>query len=221
MLITPIDTSALDAGKSSTSTKSDSATDPSAMQDRFLKLLVAQLNNQDPMNPLDNAQMTTQMAQINTVTGIQTLNLTMQTMAEQFSAMQTLQGTAMIGRSVLIDGNQLAYTEGVGKGHFDLASAATEAKVEVVTPGGVVVDTVNLGALEKGRHEFEWDSSQYSGNKDDLRFRIAASNKNGSVDAATLMQAKVTGMGAANGGMLAFTLDSGGTASYSQIHAIH
>jgi autotransporter-associated beta strand protein len=38
-------------------------------QDRFLKLLVAQLNNQDPMNPMDNAQMTTQMAQINTVTG--------------------------------------------------------------------------------------------------------------------------------------------------------
>ena len=73
----------------------------SAMQDRFWKLLVAQLNNQDPMNPLDNAQMTTQMAQINTVTGLQTLNQTMQTMAEQFSTMQQIQGISLIGRSVL------------------------------------------------------------------------------------------------------------------------
>ena len=54
----------------SSGTKANAATDPAAAQDRFLKLLVAQLNNQDPMNPLDNAQMTSQIAQINTVTGI-------------------------------------------------------------------------------------------------------------------------------------------------------
>lgn len=59
----------------STNTKAN-ANDPAAAQDRFLKLLVAQLNNQDPMNPLDNAQMTSQIAQINTVTGIQQLNQT-------------------------------------------------------------------------------------------------------------------------------------------------
>jgi flagellar basal-body rod modification protein FlgD len=62
-----------------------------AAQDRFLKLLVAQLNNQDPMNPMDNAQMTSQMAQINTVTGIQQVNETLKSLAEQFSAMQVLQ----------------------------------------------------------------------------------------------------------------------------------
>ena len=50
------------------------ANDSAAAQDRFLKLLVAQLNNQDPMTPMDNAQMTSQIAQINTVTGIQQLN---------------------------------------------------------------------------------------------------------------------------------------------------
>ena len=60
-----------------TGTKANAGTDPAAAQDRFLKLLVAQLNNQDPMNPLDNAQMTSQIAQINTVTGIQQLNQTM------------------------------------------------------------------------------------------------------------------------------------------------
>src|SRR5256885_9077140 len=57
------------------------------------------------MNPMDNAQMTSQMAQINTVTGIQQLNKTMESMAGQFTAMQVLQGTQMIGRTVLTEGN--------------------------------------------------------------------------------------------------------------------
>ena len=60
--------------------------DANASQDRFLKLLVAQLNNQDPMNPMDNAQMTSQMAQINTVSGIQQVNETLKSMATQFTS---------------------------------------------------------------------------------------------------------------------------------------
>ncbi len=69
-------------------------------QDRFLKLLVAQLNNQDPMNPMDNAQMTSQMAQINTVTGIQQVNETLKSLGAQFTAMQVLQGSSMVGHDV-------------------------------------------------------------------------------------------------------------------------
>ena len=76
-----------------------------AAQDRFLKLLVAQLNNQDPMNPLDNAQMTSQIAQINTVTGIQQLNQTMESMSAQFNSLQVMQGTALIGRNVMTEGS--------------------------------------------------------------------------------------------------------------------
>ena len=58
----------------STGTGTTALTSAQAQTDRFLKLLVAQLNNQDPMNPMDNAQMTSQMAQISTVTGIETLS---------------------------------------------------------------------------------------------------------------------------------------------------
>ena len=61
-------------GTSST-TKSKSTTE--AMEDRFLTLLMTQIKNQDPLNPLDNAQVTTQLAQINTVNGIERLNATL------------------------------------------------------------------------------------------------------------------------------------------------
>ena len=216
MFISPIDTSALDAGASTTSTKANSGTDPQAAQDRFLKLLVAQLNNQDPMNPLDNAQMTSQMAQINTVTGIQQLNLSMQTMAEQFAAMQTLQGTMMIGRSVLAEGDRLAVDEkGSGKGYFVLGNTATSTKIEVLSPSGQVVDTVDLGAQEKGRHDFTWDTSKYTaGDPSTLRFRVVAANKDGAVDSSTLMQSKVVGTGWDNGA-LTLTLENGDAIPYS------
>ncbi len=216
MFITPIDTSALDAGAATTSTKGNSTTDPNAAQDRFLKLLVAQLNNQDPMNPMDNAQMTSQMAQINTVTGIQQLNLSMQGMTEQFAAMQTLQGTMMIGRSVLAEGDRLAVDEkGSGKGYFVLGNTATSTKIEVLSPSGQVVDTVDLGAQEKGRHDFTWDTSKYTaGDPSTLRFRVVAANKDCAVDSSTLMQSKVVGTGWDNGA-LTLTLENGDTIPYS------
>ena len=216
MFITPIDTSALDAGAATTSTKGNSTTDPNAAQDRFLKLLVAQFNNQDPMNPMDNAQMTSQMAQINTVTGIQQLNLSMQGMTEQFAAMQTLQGTMMIGRSVLAEGDRLAVDEkGSGKGYFVLGNTATSTKIEVLSPSGQVVDTVDLGAQEKGRHDFTWDTSKYTaGDPSTLRFRVVAANKDGAVDSSTLMQSKVVGTGWDNGA-LTLTLENGDTIPYS------
>ncbi|WP_428572002.1 flagellar hook capping FlgD N-terminal domain-containing protein [Ramlibacter sp.] len=72
------------AGSKSTG-KTTSAAD---QQDRFMKLLVAQMKNQDPLNPMDNAQMTSQIAQINTVAGIEKLNATVESLAASFEALQ-------------------------------------------------------------------------------------------------------------------------------------
>ncbi|PJC18877.1 MAG: flagellar biosynthesis protein FlgD, partial [Comamonadaceae bacterium CG_4_9_14_0_8_um_filter_60_18] len=144
----------------STSSKTTSTSEEA--QDRFLKLLVAQLNNQDPMNPMDNAQMTSQMAQINTVTGIQQVNDTLKSMAEQFTAMQVLQGSNMVGHDVLIDGNTLSVVDGKAQGAVDLAARAESVKIDVLSPGGQVIDTINLGALDAGRSNFAWDASKFS-----------------------------------------------------------
>ncbi|QJY34556.1 flagellar hook assembly protein FlgD [Diaphorobacter sp. JS3050] len=216
MILNPIGTTAT----TNTGASANATNDPAAMQDRFLKLLVAQLNNQDPMNPLDNAQMTTQMAQINTVTGLQTLNLTMQTMAEQFSTMQQIQGTSLIGRSVLSAGNSMAFTDNAGKGIFDLAGAATGVKVEIVTPGGVVVDTIDMGAQEGGRHSFDWDSGKYSGNKSDLQFRVTATTADGSAVTTTpLTQMQVVATGSQSGA-LTLTLSNGSTVNYANVRGV-
>jgi len=200
-------------------TKANAASDPSAAQDRFLKLLVAQLNNQDPMNPLDNAQMTSQIAQINTVTGIQQLNQTMQSMASQFNSLQVMQGTALIGRNVMIEGSSLAVADKAGKGGFELPSAATNVKVEITTAGGQVLDTIDLGAKAAGRHTFEWDASKYTGATDALQFRVTAVNGATKLSSTPLALSKVTAAGAEDG-QLKLTLANGKTISYSQIKAL-
>lgn len=215
MILNPIGTTAT----VNTGASANASNDPAAMQDRFLKLLVAQLNNQDPMNPLDNAQMTTQMAQINTVTGIQTLNLTMQSMAEEFSTMQQIQGISLIGRSVLTEGDRLSVSDGKGKGYFNLDNAATDVQVEIVTPGGVVVDTVDLGAQDKGRRSFDWDASGYSGDPSDLRFRVKATSGEAPVTATALSEAQVVATGS-SAGALTLTLDNGDIVNYFRIHSV-
>src|SRR3990167_8083696 len=74
-------------------------------QDRFLKLLVTQMKNQDPLNPMDNAQVTSQMAQLSTVTGIDKLNVTLQALSDSMASSQSLQAASMIGYGVLVPGN--------------------------------------------------------------------------------------------------------------------
>lgn len=207
--------SVLDANTKST----NASTNPAEAQDRFLTLLVAQMNNQDPMNPMDNAQMTSQIAQINTVTGIQQLNQTMQSMAAQFSALQVLQGASMVGRSVLTQGNQLATADGVSKGAFEIASSATDIRVDVLSPAGELLGSVNMGAKGAGRHNFEWDASQYAGDTSQLRFAVTATNGANPVAATTLSLSKVISAGAENGA-LTLGLENGSSVDYTQVRAI-
>lgn len=207
------------ATANATSTSSTS-TDPAAAQDRFLKLLVAQLNNQDPMNPMDNAEMTTQMAQINTVVGINALNSTMETMSSQFTAMQVLQGTSMIGRTVLAEGNTLGTpVEKISTAAFDLSGSAADVKVNITTASGTVVDTVTLGALDAGRHYFAWDSSNYTGDVSSLRFEIASVNGAAKV-ANTPLSPNMVVATSTTDGALTLELENGESLAYNKVKAV-
>lgn len=138
-----------------TGTANKTATDPQAAQDKFLTMLVAQMSNQDPMNPMDNAEVTSQMAQINTVTGIQQLNTTMTSMAAQYSSMQALQGVSLIGRTALVEGNKPVVDEEVAYGGFELSSAVDNVKVDVVGKNGAILGTASLGPQQAGQQFFQ------------------------------------------------------------------
>src|SRR3989304_55048 len=147
------------AGSQQQSTTSNVA----ATEDRFLKLLVTQLKNQDPLNPMDNAQITSQMAQISTVSGIDKLNATLQSMVTSFSTNQSLQATAMIGRSVLAPGSGLQLQNGTAQGGVDLPQAADKVVVSIRDGSGRIVHHVDLGAQAAGGLGFQWDGVLDSG----------------------------------------------------------
>jgi flagellar basal-body rod modification protein FlgD len=193
-------------------------TDSAASQDRFLKLLVAQMNNQDPMNPMDNAQMTSQMAQINTVTGIQQVNDTLKNMTTQFTSMQVLQGSSMVGRNVMVESNTLTRKADTANGAIDLAGKADTVKVEIMSPGGEVLDTFNLGALETGRHFFSWDSSSYKGTGEPS-FKVTATLGSKAIETTALARDTVVAIGSENGAMT-MQLEGRKAVPYSSVKAI-
>jgi flagellar basal-body rod modification protein FlgD len=209
---TGVDLSTL--GGTSTTSTSDAGS-----ADRFLKLLVTQMQNQDPLNPMDNAQVTSQMAQINTVNGIEKLNTTVQGLSGQFVQMQALQGAALVGRDVVVPGNVLSINNGVGQGGFELTSAADQVKVEILSASGQVVDTVNLGASGSGQHGFNWPAEGIDANAG-LHFRVTATSGAATLSSTALMRDRVDAV-STGGDTLTLELANSGSVPYAQIKAFN
>lgn len=208
--------------------KTGSPTSAADMQDQFLTLLVAQLQNQDPTSPMDNAQLTSQMAQISTVSGIEKLNNTVESVTGQFASMQMLQGASLIGRTVLSEGNQLGLaavdTEDGGQrlsgtAGFDLQGSAANVTVTITTASGELVDTLELGSAASGRNYFTWDGSNYTGNSTDLRFKVSATNGEAAVKTTTLSPNAVVATSISNGALM-LELGNGQSINYNSVQSV-
>ena len=165
--------------------------------DRFLKLLVTQLKNQDPLRPMDNAAVTSQMAQINTVEGINKLNATLSTMALAFSSNQALQATSMVGRQVLAEGNALLLEGGKAQGGYALDAHADGLTLTVKSASGAVVYAGELGPQEAGLHVFNWDgvaTNSAQAVPGAYTFEITARSGRGTIAAQPLMAGRVDGV---------------------------
>ena len=195
------------------------AGDAKATSDRFLKLLVAQMQNQDPLSPMDNAQVTSQMAQINTVSGIEKLNTTVQGLSAQFVQLQAIQSAALVGHDVVVPGNAVQVTAGVGQGGFELTGPADNVKVEILAPNGQVADTLNLGAQSSGVHGFDWPAGAATSSSG-LKFRVTATSGSVNSAATTLMRDRVEAV-STSGNVLSLELAKSGTVPYSAVKAFN
>jgi flagellar basal-body rod modification protein FlgD len=132
-------------------------------QDRFLKLLTTQLKNQDPLNPMDNAQMTSQLAQISTVDGIEKLNATLQKLLSSTVDGEAMQAAALVGHQVMVSGSGLQLGDSGAVGGIELSSAADQVLVTIKDLNGIVMRNLNLGNLDAGMHNFAWDGKTDAG----------------------------------------------------------
>ena len=219
---TPIDASALSGSSPAASSSAPGAVTPNEQQDRFLKLLVTQMKNQDPLNPLDNAQVTTQLAQINTVSGIEKLNTTVQGLSTSLLANQSVQSAAMIGRQVYATGSYINLADGKATGAVNLTQPADRVYVSIADQAGTIVRRIELGSAGTGVSGFEWDGKTDAGTTapaGQYVFQVVAARGNASIPAEPVMLGKVDGVSLTTGGMK-LNLNGGGSIGMTDVKQI-
>jgi len=195
------------------STKAAGSITDSVTEDRFLKLLMAQMKNQDPLNPMDNAQVTSQMAQISTVNGIEQLNSTIKAMQAASktsnSELEAMQATTMVGHQIITAGNAITLEAGAAPGAFELPAGATSVSVTIKSEAGQIIDTQELKLPDgvkswaEGIHLFNWDGKAKSGadaKPGNYTFEVKAMNERVELKATPLSVSTVDGVNRANGG---------------------
>lgn len=209
-------TSALGALTSKTASSADT-------EQRFLKLLVTQLNNQDPLNPLDNAQLTSQLAQMSTVSGIEKLNSAFQSMLAQSGSSQVLQSASLIGRTVLVPGSELTLKKGSDAAlAVDMPQSADSVKITVTNAAGKTVRSFDLGALPQGVKTLSWDGLNDTGASvadGSYTVNVLATSGDAKVAASALTYASVTSVSQGASGV-ALSLASGAKASLADVRLI-
>ena len=163
-------------------------------QVRFMTLLVTQMKNQDPLNPMDNAQVTSQMAQLSTVTGIDKLNNTLESLIGSVQTGQSYQASSMIGHNVLVSGNEVS-SNGTG-GYFgvNLPVGADKLSVTIKNSAGSAIRTLTLGAQNTGNLPLSWDGKADDGSiakAGNYKFEVTATTAGKSAAVEGLSYAQV------------------------------
>jgi flagellar basal-body rod modification protein FlgD len=221
----PAGTTAASAGTGAAST-SPTATSPQDLSKTFLSLLVAQLNNQDPLNPVDNSQITSQMAQISTVTGINNMNASISQLMSQFQQSEAIQAAQLNGHSVMVAGSGITLGSGTNAGAvgaFDVASAAGTVTVQIKDANGAIVRQIQLGSQGAGLHDFAWDGMTDAGAQaaaGTYTFSVTASAGGNAVTANTYGAQQVVGVAPQADGTTQLVLGDGSQVAYSAVKQI-
>lgn len=168
-----------------------------AQADQFMTLLTTQMRYQDPLNPMDNAQMTSQLAQINTVKGLEKLNASIETLLSSYSSTMNMQAAALIGKNVLASGNSLSLQNGEAVAGINLDGSADNVVISIKNAAGLEVAQEALGSQKAGVMTFSWDGKDSNGNQlpaGDYTFSVAATQGSSKVTATPLAVGTVSAL---------------------------
>jgi flagellar basal-body rod modification protein FlgD len=146
-------------------------------KDVFMKMLLAQLKNQDPLNPLDGTDFAAQLAQFSSLEQLTNVSSQLESLSGNISAMNNSQMAGLIGCGVTSDGNQIL-ADGTQKTlSYTLPEDAVKGNVNIYDESGALVKTLEFGTQAAGTNSVTWDSSGLSGT---YNYAVSGLNKNGS-----------------------------------------
>ncbi|TXI87856.1 MULTISPECIES: flagellar hook assembly protein FlgD [unclassified Cupriavidus] len=193
------------------------------IQSNFLTMLVTQMNNQDPLNPMDNSQLTSQIAQISTVSGLQNVNETLNALLAQTSASRAMDSANLIGRTVMVPGSKASMEAGVpSKIGVDLPSTADSVQVQILDKSGNVVRTIDMKGQMAGVHDVAWDGKDDKGvplADGEYAVKVTATADGKDVSPTALVYGKVQGISGDSTGVLV-NLEDGTTANVNDVRRI-
>jgi flagellar basal-body rod modification protein FlgD len=129
----------------------------------FLKMLTVQLQNQDPMNPMDNAAMTSQLAQLNQVDGINKLNTSVNSLVAQMQSANFMNLSSSVGKTALAEGSQVYFSgQAVGMA-AKLDTSAASLKAVIRDSNSQIVNQFDFGPTPAGMTDFIWDGGDDAG----------------------------------------------------------
>lgn len=131
----------------------------------FLELMIAQLDNQDPLEPAKNEDFIAQLAQFSSVEGIQNLNDSVNGMVNAMQSSLSLQAASLVGRSVLAPTETALYEEQTLGGSINLTDSVSSLQVDIQSSDGVLLRQLELGPQTAGITRFAWDGQDASGNE--------------------------------------------------------
>ncbi len=190
----------------------------------FLKLLTAQMSNQDPFNPVDNTQMIAQMAQFSSVAGISQMNTTLSAIATKLGATSTGDAMNYVGKSVLTQGNT-AYARSAGgiAGAVELDGTATDVTVTIADKTGATLKTLSLGRQAAGTVNYDWDGTTDAGagaGSGPFTVTATAANAGTTVTSRNLVWAPVQSVSLPAGGTPTLNVTGLGTVDVSAVRQV-
>jgi flagellar basal-body rod modification protein FlgD len=182
-----------------------SAANASLNENDFFQLLTAQLENQDPMNPLSASDFAAELAQFSTAIGVQQLQSTQ-------TSYGNMQLSSLIGKNVAVTGNMVSLQNGSATGAYNLSGAASDVLVTIGDAAGNQLQVIDLGAQQAGTQTFTWNGQAADGSTEPsgaYQFTVSATGAANSVVTTTSYSVvPVTGVNV--GGTDGPTVDLGG-----------
>ncbi|WNW11159.1 flagellar hook assembly protein FlgD [Pseudomonas sp. DTU_2021_1001937_2_SI_NGA_ILE_001] len=208
------------------SAKSEQKTGTSALgKDAFLQLLVTQMKNQNPLDPQDNTEFVSQLAQFSSLESMQNLTSSVDAIATSYKSSQALQASSLVGRSVTVDTGTVYLDPAKGlTGSVVLPASSASTTISVYDADNNLVDTIDLGAQSAGTQSFTWDGTGSDGAAlaaGNYTFKANASISGTGTALTTYLPATVNSVTtAASGSDMTLNLAGGSSIALSKVQTI-
>ena len=187
----------------SSSTASSAKSRTTLTQQDFMTLFLTQMQYQDPLQPLDNNQMATQMAQFNTVDALATMNNTLNQMMTNQASLNNLQASSLIGKKIEAKGNSLSIQQGVVSGGAYQLSQPGNATIQISNSSGNLVRQIDAGYKDTSMQSIGWDGKNQQGitlPDGTYTFKVSATDQSGkAASVTTYLLGTVDGVSFQNG----------------------